>query len=229
MAAGPSAKPPDLATRASGSGSSIEIKKRGKVPSKLPSFPCRAPDVSFEPGSSPTAAKFVRGSELVGFLPPRRRRRSRTHLNLGLPETRVKENLGTSSFADRSRCYVRNNRYRLADLAAAHDDLSRSLLHVVCNSEGRFGRAFRATAFWKAASMIRWVFAGLWCVAVVTSSVATAADPPQTSLPDVVLSEIEQETESLRAALETLRTRQPAVRGLADVEFGVEPWSEPYV
>lgn len=70
--------------------------------------------------------------------------------------------------------------------------------------------------------MIRWVFAGLWCVAVVTSSVATAADPPQTSLPDVVLSEIAQETESLRTALETLRTRQPAVRGLADVEFGVE-------
>lgn len=77
-----------------------------------------------------------------GLLPPRRRRRSRTHLNLGLQRTRVKENPVMTIFPDWSRRYLRNNRYRLADLWAAGDDLLRSLLPVVCNSEGRSDEPF---------------------------------------------------------------------------------------
>ena len=142
MAAGPSAKPTDPVTLTSGRGSSTEIKKARQGPLKASQLFLAALRMSLlSRGRRQPLPSSSGDQNSWGFLPPRRRRRSRTHLNLGLPETRVKENLGTSTVRDRSRRYLRNNRYRLADLAAAHDDPCRSLLHVVRNSEGRLGEA----------------------------------------------------------------------------------------
>lgn len=70
--------------------------------------------------------------------------------------------------------------------------------------------------------MIRWVSVALWCVFVAVNSPAVAADPPKISLPEAIRDEIVQETKSLRTAMDAQRAAQPELRGLADVEFGVE-------
>lgn len=70
--------------------------------------------------------------------------------------------------------------------------------------------------------MIRWVFAwAFW--GILSSSIAWAADPPKDfPLPKAVHEEFSREVLALRSAIESLRTMQPGIRGLSDVEFGVE-------